>query len=68
MEIAFQENNSTIFTDSLTIAGVFGKRHDSIIRNIENTLGFEDLLREHKIVVSEYKASELPLAKELEAS
>ncbi|USK43564.1 Rha family transcriptional regulator [Cytobacillus oceanisediminis] len=34
-QLVFIENNKAV-TDSLTVAEVFGKRHDSVIRDIEN--------------------------------
>lgn len=36
-QLVFVENNQVV-TDSLTVAEVFGKRHDSVIRDIENQI------------------------------
>lgn len=36
-ELVFIENNRVV-TDSLTVAEVFDKRHDSVIRDIENQI------------------------------
>ncbi len=35
-DVTFESNNKTVFTDSLTLAKVFGKRHDNVMRDIEN--------------------------------
>ncbi|AXY83054.1 protein KilA [Bacillus phage v_B-Bak6] len=51
--IVFIENNKVV-TDSLTVAGVFGKEHSKVIRAIES-MQCSDEFREANFGVSEYK-------------
>jgi len=53
-EIATDNGNDVVFTDSITIADVFGKKHKVVIRAIEDDVACNEFLTEHKIVPSEY--------------
>ena len=51
--IVFIENNEVV-TDSLMVAEVFGKRHDSVLRDIQNTLEIVEEDSRHNFVESNY--------------
>lgn len=53
MKLVFIENNRPV-TDSLTVADVFGKRHDRVLQDIRN-LGCSDEFRLHNFVESSYE-------------
>jgi len=53
-EIATDNGNNIVFTDSITIAEVFGKKHKVVIKAIEDDVACNEFLTEHKIVPSEY--------------
>jgi len=54
-EFKFELVDEVPMVNSLDIAERFEKRHDVVIKTIENDIAFKEFLTDHKIVVSKYK-------------
>lgn len=53
--IVFKQQDTTIFTDSLTIAKVFGKVHYDMVKVMKREEAFDEFLTDGQISVSKYK-------------